>query len=390
MKDSYKNPIGLTQQFRFCGNPFRLDFYRFCTFGCKYCFARNFNGQDDFKLGYAKFGIVERLFKRAFETNEETNNVIIDLLRHKVPIHIGGMSDPFQPIEWKLRLNYKMIELSNKYDYPLIFSTKTDHLEEDYYKILNPKLHAFQISLLGNSLEYVRKYEDNTPSADKRIEFMKLLRSKGFWCSIRIQPIIDINEVIELCKKIDGYASYVTLEHLKVNIENVKYRDLFNDYIENTVRGEKTRELVLPIEKKKENIKIIKSYLPNTTIGVGDNDLHYLSESRCCCGVDTIGDEFNNYLKYNLTYFTTEHLGDKKASEEEYYIPKGNVKGVFNSDSVIKGMSDFKGYVDSYCGKNCNYMCSECSMYKRYKNLSYSKKTGRKFKEMDIFDILGE
>ena len=42
--ESYSKPLGLTSQFRFCGNPFRLDFYKFCSFGCKYCFARNIKG----------------------------------------------------------------------------------------------------------------------------------------------------------------------------------------------------------------------------------------------------------------------------------------------------------------------------------------------------------
>ena len=40
----YKYPIALTQQFRFCGNPFRVDLYKGCDFGCKYCFANSRNG----------------------------------------------------------------------------------------------------------------------------------------------------------------------------------------------------------------------------------------------------------------------------------------------------------------------------------------------------------
>lgn len=29
MIDDYGSPLALTSQFRFCGNPFRLDFYKF-------------------------------------------------------------------------------------------------------------------------------------------------------------------------------------------------------------------------------------------------------------------------------------------------------------------------------------------------------------------------
>ena len=48
-EDLYKNPICITQQFRFCGNPFRIDMYRGCDFGCQYCFANARQGNFEVK-----------------------------------------------------------------------------------------------------------------------------------------------------------------------------------------------------------------------------------------------------------------------------------------------------------------------------------------------------
>lgn len=389
IKDNYGSPLALTSQFRFCGNPFRLDFYRFCTFGCKYCFARHIGGQSDFEYSFARFEIIQKLFDKAFESDDETTNYIVELLRHKVPIHVGGLADPFQPIEFKLKLNYQLIQLSNKYDYPLIFSTKTSDLPKEYFDILNPKIHAFQISLIGADDEWVKKYETNTPSATERLNFLRKLKSKGFWCSIRIQPLIDLDKAIELCDIINGVADYTTIEHLKINTDNPVIKELFKDEIEKYKRTSIMRNLELSAEEKIKNIEILKQHLDKTLVGVGDNDIHYLSQSRCCCGIDTIGEAFNNWLKYNLTYFTTEHLGDIKAIDDEYWMPKNNVANCVNGDVRVKNVKSYKDYVDMYCSKNNCFMCDGCSMKNKLDGINFTT-IGEKQQQISIFAIMEE
>ena len=388
MTDDYNYPLALTSQFRFCGNPFRLDFYNFCSFGCKYCFARTINGQEDFKMSYAKFEIVEKLFKKAFDSEEESKDITIELLRHKVPIHVGGLADPFQPAEWRLKLNYKLIELSNKYQYPLIFSTKTAYLPNEYWEILNPELHAFQISLIGVSDDYIRKYEDNTPLASERLNFLRKLRNKEIWCSIRIQPVIDMQEVIKLCDLIDGIASYVTVEHLKIDITADEKKTLFAKEIESGdyKPTSKMKDLELNKTQKINNIQEIKKHLKNTTLGVGDNDLHWLSQSRCCCGVDTIGGDFNNYLKYNLTYFTTEKLGEKIDNDKTIWVPQNSVSSCVDPHIRIKN-GKYKDYVHNYCGKYNEFMCDGCSMKKKTNGIIYNRDNGKKLRQVSIFNI---
>lgn len=366
MKDSYKYPLALTQQFRFCGNPLRLDFYRGCDFGCKYCFANVRGGGIKHTYDYAPFEIVEKYFKKAFDNNKETKNVTVELLRNRVPIHIGGMSDPFQKREYELKLNYKLIELSNKYNYPLMFSTKTANLPEEYFEILNPKIHAFQISLIGYNEDFIKKYENNTPSVNERINFIKKLKEKGFWVGVRLQPLIDINEAVELCKNIDGIVDYITVEHLKIPNDNKDIKKLFEPIDKDKYyRPSSLRNLELKKEYKIENVKKIKKVLKKTKIGVGDNDIHYLSESNCCCGIDTINENFKNYLKYNLTYFTTANPENLK----DIYYPKNSVSSCLNPDTRIKGKKYFNEYTDIYCQKKNDFMCDECSLKKYFKDI---------------------
>ena len=66
----YKYPIALTQQFRFCGNPFRVDLYQGCSFGCAYCFSQNRPDNQRVPYDIADFSIVEKYFYKAFETDD--------------------------------------------------------------------------------------------------------------------------------------------------------------------------------------------------------------------------------------------------------------------------------------------------------------------------------
>lgn len=112
-EETYSSPIKLTQQFKFCGNAFRVDLYKGCDFGCKYCFANsNTSKGHNTGSGLAQFSQIERYFKRAFDDNElNTKSLTVELLQHRVPLHCGGMSDPFQ------KKNLNMVTLKNLLNY---------------------------------------------------------------------------------------------------------------------------------------------------------------------------------------------------------------------------------------------------------------------------------
>ena len=350
--DVYGKPVGLTSQFRFCPNAFRVDMYKGCDFGCSYCFANITNAHGHQGLASASIKDLKHLFFTAFCTNAK-DNLTLELLRQRVPLHCGGKSDPFQKREWKEHLTYELIKLSNKYNYPICFSTKTRSLLEEYYEILNPELHAFQVSILGWSDDFVKTWEHNTPTALDRLAFVKLLRSRGFWCSIRIQPLIDIEEAECLVMNAGSIPSYITVEHLKLPADNndmlfriMKKNNL--DYSAYKKSPYAMRNLEVPKELKIQNIdrikKIANSY--GVKVGVGDNDLHHLSQSRCCCGIDTINDNFSNYLKYNLTYFITGDVEDV----ENLYCPESSINECFYSGDTNMGKS-YKQVVDDYINK---------------------------------------
>ena len=327
----YHECMQLTSQFKFCPNAFRVDMYRGCDFGCKYCFA-NMEAFHETGTGLsvwreAQLEDVRKKFKLALETDKESQSVIVELLRHRVPLHCGGMSDPFQKREWELGLTKGLIEISNEYNYPIQFSTKASWINE-YEKFMNPKIHAFQISLMGINYDYVTKWETHTPRPTDRAEFVQHLRERGFWCSVRIQPIIEIDEVLHLVEYMEDTPSYYSIEHLHVMADSYAAQQALRDNkVDPTNFVQNGGVLEFRHDIKEENakrvIELANKY--GVKVGVADNDLHYMSQSRCCCGTDTIGGEFENFLKYNSCYLSTG-----ESDVKEIWKPQSNVRRHMN------------------------------------------------------------
>ena len=337
----YHECMQLTSQFKFCPNAFRIDMYRNCDFGCRYCFA-NMEAFAETGTGLscwrvADFNNVRHKFELAFETDKESKSVLVELLRHRVPLHCGGMSDPFQKREKELGLTKKLIELSNQYDYPICFSTKASWFpDNEYEKILNPKIHAFQISMMGIRYEYVSQWETNTPRPTERAEFVQYLRDSGFWCSVRIQPIIDIREAMRLMYYLKDTPSYYSIEHLHVIADSYAAHKALTTYAKDNDNGDMFIQIGGVTEfkheiKKRHAEKLIQiANRFGVKVGVADNDLHYMSQSRCCCGIDTIGDAFDNYLKFNSCYLSTG-----ESDIDNIWIPKSNVRRHMNMGKQI-------------------------------------------------------
>lgn len=341
----YKNPMMPTSQFPMCGNCFRLDTYHGCSFGCSYCFVNARGGFFHFDYQLTDINLVRKWFHEAIDLGE-TNNIKKEFLNQRVPLHLGGLSDPFQPIEWKYGVTYEFLKLSKEYNYPVNISTKTAHLPDKYWDVLDPKIHTFSISLMGWSDEYIRKWEDRTPLASERLEFVKELKRRGFWVGIRIQPIVDIEEVLELVRNSQDYVDYYTVEHLKIALDNKEVREELIGKIKgmNVKLMPKGREYEFDGRTKLENIQRIKD-ITNVKIGCGDNELHTMSDSLNCCGVDTMPEAFKNWFKYNSMYI-------KMTGDRTQWNPKSNCNACFNGACVKKGFYTMKQYTDLYYRNN--------------------------------------
>lgn len=79
-------------QIAICDMPIHFDNYVGCSHACEYCFVKRFKDIKKIKPVKGSYNSL----KSFTEGNRQRNTFWCDW---DIPVHWGGMSDPFQPIE---------------------------------------------------------------------------------------------------------------------------------------------------------------------------------------------------------------------------------------------------------------------------------------------------
>lgn len=300
------NPLNVSSKFAICGLPIRIDSYKTCSFGCKYCFAENREIMKYEKnIQVANVKSVERKLDKIFNKKKvDENNFLENLIDQGITWHWGGMSDPFQPCERNLGITKQILDITNKYNISILFSTKSNTV---YDCDIRPDLHSFQLSVTN---VFDRKdIEPNVPDIESRYQFYKELKSKGFKVGIRIQPFIPDVSTLDIIKMFPD-ADHFTLEGLKIVPQNKEHKE----FILKTFGLNKSDFTQMGLLNLKPEIRL-KMYEPfikyftenNISYSIADNDLHYVGNNDCCCGdalVHKSSTINNTYMlqKYWLNY----------------------------------------------------------------------------------------
>jgi DNA repair photolyase len=302
--------LNVSSKFAICGLPIRIDSYKTCSFGCKYCFAENREIMKyDKHIQVADIKKVERKLTKIFDKKEIDNTSFLEVLISKgITWHWGGMSDPFQPCEKKLSITKKLIDITNKYGIHILFSTKSSSV---YDADIKPELHSFQLSI--SNVDNLKNIEPNVPNIEERYKFYRELKDKGFKVGIRIQPFIpniSTLKIVEMFKDADNF----TLEGIKIVPQNKESKEFIlnelglkkDDFIQMGLLNLK------PEIRKKMYEPFIKYFKENNIpYSIADNDMRYLGTNKCCCGDRLVKNstEFNSTAmikKFGLDYQKSE------------------------------------------------------------------------------------
>lgn len=275
-----------------CDMPIRFDTYKGCTHGCKYCFVQR-NGKYDISKVQKGEGTKALLSwiqgKRTSETNWCDWNI---------PLHWGGVSDPFQPCERYYKMSYNALRIFAETKYPFVVSTKGKIIAEpEYLELLRKCNCVVQISMACSSYD---KLEEGAPTFEERLEIARKVAPNVKRLIVRVQPYMHevYAEVYENLEKFKAAGAYGVI------IEGMKFASKKPGLVK--VAGDYTYPKPL-IEKDILKLKQ-RAHELGLTLYSGENRTRELGDSLCCCGVsDLPGFKVN---EYNLNHLL--HGGSRK------------------------------------------------------------------------------
>lgn len=287
-----------------CDVPIRFDTYVGCSHGCKYCFAEKFRDMKDIEIGETAKDL-----KNFIDGKRTPDTMWCDW---NIPIHIGGMSDPLQPVEKQKRVFYECLKILVETQYPFIMSTKGRLLaDEEYLSLLEKANGVIQVSLVCASYD---KLEKGCPSFEERLEIIRKVSSRVKRVIVRVQPYMHevFDEVYDNLKKFKDAGAYGVI------IEGMKFPKKVEGLVKIGGDFSYPYKLILSdfLKLKEEAHRLgLKIY-------AGENRIRKYGDSLTCCGIDGLEGFQGNC--YNLNHILN---GDKKVPEEgKKMLEKGTAK----------------------------------------------------------------
>lgn len=346
--------LSVSSKFGICGLPIRLDSYKTCSFGCKYCFSNNRKIMEFEKtLQIANIQSIANRLNKIFDKHlADRTNFLDTLIAKNLTWHCGGMSDPFQPVEKKLHVTKDILDITNQYDISILFSTKSDTV---YDADISPLLHTFQLSI--SNIEDRKDIEPNVPSIQSRIDFFNYLKKNGFKVGIRIQPFIPNISTLDIVKSFPD-ADHFVLEGIKIVPQNIEHKEWILSHL-NLNREEFTQMGLLNL-RPEVRLEMYKPFLEyfhenNISYSIADNDLRYLSNNKCCCG-DKLVKKASGFDTTAMNYDNQRYILDDVLNKvDELDCLDCKCKHLFTSNRSNGCETVREFYIERFPKKSCPF-----------------------------------
>jgi DNA repair photolyase len=228
--DKEKGPRPVTQYFRDdsksiitsnnspdVGFETSLNPYRGCEHGCIYCYARptheylGFSAGLDFERKIMVKTDAPALLQAGLESPRWKPQVLV----------MSGVTDPYQPIEKKLRITRGCLEMLAKFRNPVAIITKNRLVTRDVDLLRQMASYgaaAVNISVTSLNSELQRVLEPRTSSPEARLDAIRQLRAAEVPVGVMVAPVIpgltdpEMPKILEACAQAGAqFAGYTII-----------------------------------------------------------------------------------------------------------------------------------------------------------------------------------
>jgi len=224
--------------------------YRGCEHGCVYCFARP---------THAYWGLSPGL---DFETKIFAKTEAARLLRRELsrpgyrpePVALGANTDPYQPVERRLRITRGILEVLAEFEHPVMLVTKSAAVVRDL-DLLVPmaerRLVQVFLSVTTLDAELARRMEPRASSPRRRLQAMGALKRAGVPVGVLASPVIpglndsELERILEAAAEAGATSAGYALLRLPLEL-----REIFPAWLEANYPTKSARILALVRETR--------------------------------------------------------------------------------------------------------------------------------------------
>jgi len=217
--------------------------YRGCEHGCIYCYARPTHEFLGFSAGLD--------FESRIMVKEDAPELLAAELssRRWKPqvIAMSGVTDPYQPVERRLKLTRRCLEVLTRFRNPVGIITKNRLVTRDVDLLSELAVHhaaAVNISVTSLDPQLQRILEPRTSSPRARLDAVAQLRAAGVPVGVMVAPIIpgltdhEVPKILEACAEAGAQWAGYTVVRLPLAVA-----PLFERWLEEHFPGRKEKIL---------------------------------------------------------------------------------------------------------------------------------------------------
>jgi DNA repair photolyase len=232
-----------------------INAYRGCEHGCIYCYARPSHSYMNLSPG---LDFETRLFYKADAARLLQSELSKPGYVCK-PINLGANTDPYQPIERKLKVTRSLLEVLRRYRHPVTVVTKSALVERDIdilSDMARDSLVSVFVSITTMDAALKRTLEPRAPAPAARLTAVRNLNGAGIPVGVLVAPVIpaindrELEAILEASAEAGAASAGFVMLRLPYEV-----KALFREWLTNHLpeRAEHVMSLIRAMRGGKDN-----------------------------------------------------------------------------------------------------------------------------------------